>query len=500
MCVIKWYKRLHTRPLRLEAADMNAPFATSERLTAAVKRLGRLMLLGPLLFVASVFTHAHAAEEITVLAGATVIGGIADAPLENAVVVIRNDRIDAIARQGDGAVPAGARVVDISGKWLIPGLVDAHVHFFQSGGLYTRPDVIDLRHIRPYEEEIDRIRERLPETLERYLASGITSVVDLAGPGWTYELRALASDTTASPRVMLSGPGLTAQLPAGLDGKHAPAFVVHSPEEARASVRRLAAQRPDFLKIWFSPARGMNLAREFTWIRAAIREAHTLGLRVAVHATQLEIARRMVDAGADILVHSIDDRPVDRELLSSMRSRGVLYIPTLGVSRRYAEVLGQQLELTPFERAMGDAGVIASLADLARLYQGYRPPQPLKDNRVARENLLRVHRAGITIAAGSDAGNIGSLHGPGLHRELELMVAAGLSSTDVLLAATRGGAKVMGRSRELGRLESGMLADLLLLDADPQRDIRNTRRIAMVMRGGRIFHCKPELQLAGCPE
>ena len=479
---------------------MNSPVANTVPLAAAVKRLGRRRLLGPFLFLASAVMHAHAAEDITVLAGATVIDGIAEAPFENAVVVIRNDRIDAIARQGEGEISAGARVIDVSGKWIIPGLIDAHVHFFQSGGLYTRPDVIDLRHIRSYEDEIAGIRERLPETLESYLASGITSVVDLAGPGWTYELRALASDTTASPRVMLSGPGLTAQLPDGLDGKHAPAFVVHSPEQAIAVVRRLAAQRPDFLKIWFSPARGMNLAREFTWIRAAIREAHTMGLRVAVHATQLEIARRMVDAGADILVHSIDDRPVDRELLSAMRAGGVLYIPTLGVSRRYAQVLGQQLELTPFEQAMGDAEVIASLDDLARLFPGYRRSQQAMDNRVARENLLRVHRAGITIAAGSDAGNIGSLHGPGLHRELELMVDAGLTPTEVVLAATRGGTQVMGRSRELGRLEPGMLADLLVLDADPQKDIRNTRRIAMVMKGGRILHCKSELQLAGCPE
>jgi imidazolonepropionase-like amidohydrolase len=478
---------------------MNLPVTNTAPL-AAVKKLGRRHLFGTFLFLASTVMHAHAAEDITVLAGATVIDGSAKLPFENAVVVIRNDRIDAIARQGEGGIPGGARVIDVSGKWIIPGLIDAHVHFFQSGGLYTRPDVIDLRHIRSYEDEIARIRERLPERLGRYLASGITSVVDLAGPGWTYELRALASDTAASPRVMLSGPGLTAQLPAGLDGEHAPALVVHSPEQAIAVVRRLAAQRPDFLKIWFSPARGMNLAREFTWIRAAISEAHILGLRVAVHATQLEIARRMVAAGADILVHSIDDRPVERELLSAMRAGGVLYIPTLGVSRRYAEVLGQQLELSPFERVMGDAEVIASLDDLTRLFQGNRRPQQAMDNRVARENLLRVHRAGISIAAGSDAGNIGSLHGPGLHRELELMVDTGLTPADVLLAATRGGAQVMGRSRELGRLEPGLLADLLLLDANPLTDIRNTRRIAMVMQGGRVLHCKPELQLADCPE
>jgi imidazolonepropionase-like amidohydrolase len=443
--------------------------------------------------------QAHVADRYTVVTGVTVIDGTDGPPRTDALVVIRNDRIAGIGRDGQIAVPAGASVIEARGKWMIPGLIDAHVHFFQSGGLYTRPDVIDLRRIRPYDEEIAGIRERLPATLGRYLASGVTSVVDLAGPRWTYELRALADGAADSPRVMLSGPALAASLPPGLDGRHAPAVEVRSPGQARAAVQRLAASQPDFLKVWFSPHPGMNLDPEFAWIGAAIDEAHTLGLRVAAHATRLDVARRMVDAGADILVHSVDDRPIDRELLSAMRDGGVLYIPTLGVSRRYAEVLGQRLALTPFEQAMGDARVIASLDDLPRLFRGYRPSQPARDNRVARENLLRVHRAGITIAAGSDAGNIGSLHGPGLHRELELMVDAGLTPAEVLRAATQGGARVMGRSRELGQLRPGMLADLVLLDADPRIDIRNTRRIALVMAGGRVVWCGPDLQAVQCP-
>ena len=244
----------------------------------------------------------------------------------------------------------------------------------------------------------------------------------------------------------------------------------------------------------------MDPQREFRWVYATIDEAHRLGLRVAVHATKLELAREMVRAGVDILVHSIDDELIEPELLSLMRARGVIYIPTLGVGRRYAEVLGQQLALSPFEQAMADSDVIASFDDLRWLNRGRASKRSLPDNRIANANLLRVHRAGIQIAAGSDAGNIGSLHGPGLHRELELMVEAGLTPKQVLLSATRNGAAVMGRGNELGRLQPGMLADLLVLDSDPLADIRNTENIVLVIKGGQILHCDTKTLPAGCPE
>lgn len=276
-------------------------------------------------------------------------------------------------------------------------------------------------------------------------------------------------------------------------------MVVRTPAQAREAVQRLVARRPDVIKLWFAPRSGMDLEQEFQWVRAAVEEAHAQGLRVAAHATQREIARRMVAAGADILVHSVDDRPIDPGLLAQMRANHVLYIPTLGVAPRYAEVLGQRLRLSPYERALGDPAAIASLDDLAWLFpsrvRGSRPP----DTRKARENLLRVHEAGITIAAGSDAGNIGTLHGPALHRELELMVGAGLAPAEVLAAATRGGAQIMGRSSELGRLAPGFRADLLVLKDSPLTDIRNTRRIDLVMINGQIVYCNKNRLPAGCP-
>ena len=459
-----------------------------------------LFLVSSLLLLAISVTNIRAADNITALDGVTLVDPATATSQPDSVVIIRDGRISNLGPDGQVAIPQGARVIELHGKWLIPGLIDAHVHFFQSGGLYTRPDVIDLRQIRPYEREIATVRERLADTLRRYLASGVTSVVDLAGPRWVYDLRALADGSRLSPRVMLSGPGLAAALPPGLDGRHAPALEVRTADEARAAVRKLARERPDLIKIWFSPLPGMDLEREFDWVGAAIEEAHGLGLRVAAHATQHDIAGRMVTAGADILVHSIDDRVIAQELLEAMRINGVLYIPTLAVPRRYAEVLSQRLKLSPYERAMADPDVIDSLEHMTWLYPGRRRPPPAMDHLTASRNLLRVQQAGITVAAGSDAGNIGSLHGPGLHHELELMVDAGLNPAQVLLAATRGGAQVMGRSSELGRLEPGMLADLLVLDADPLVNIRNARRIALVVAGGRVVQCNTDSLPAACPE
>lgn len=459
-----------------------------------------LYRIGCGLLMAMVACAVQAAEGLTVLAGATVFDASGAGPIQDAVVVIRGDTIVDIGPAVRIPVPAGSTVHNVHGKWIIPGLVDAHVHFFQSGGLYTRPDVIDLRRTRPYAREIAELRDRLPETLARYLANGVTSVVDLAGPDWVLDVRGLAGSLPEAPRLVISGPGLAPYLPRGLDGEHAPAVVVRTPAQARAAVQRLAERRPDMIKIWFVPRPAMDLEREFRWVRAAADEAHAQGLRVAAHATQLDIARRMVAAGTDILVHSVDDRPIDDALLAQLRANQVLYIPTLGVSQRYAEVLGQQLRLSAYERALGDPSVIATLDDMAWLFprRGRRAAAP--NIATASENLLRVHQAGITIAAGSDAGNIGTLHGPALHRELELMVEAGLAPADVLLAATRGGAQVMGRRSELGRLAPGYRADLLVLEASPLLDIRNTRRIALVMQGGRFVYCVPARLSTPCPD
>ena len=241
------------------------------------------------------------------------------------------------------------------------------------------------------------------------------------------------------------------------------------------------------------PQAAVPLAEQTGWVRAAIEEAHDAGVRVAVHATQLEVARAAVRAGADVLVHSVDDRRVDDVFVRHLKERDVVYVTTLGVNQGYREVFEQRFKPTDLERRLGDAEVLATLDDLAdlSLWKGafwrrwlLRWPDP----RIAFWNLRRLHEAGITIAAGSDAGNIGTLHGPALHRELERMAETGLAPLAILKAASQGSARAIGRGSDLGTLEPGKRADLLVLDADPQSDIRHVRRIHRVVRGGVILN------------
>src|SRR5438552_17593928 len=140
------------------------------------------------------------------IGGATVLDGTGAAPRPDAVLVVEGDRITAVGSRAEVALPKGVRIVDGRGKWVMPGLVDAHVHFFQSGGAYTRPDVIDLRAHRPYEQEIAGIKQRLGQTFARYLLCGVTSVVDAGGPMWNFEVREAAARTLLAPRVAVAWP------------------------------------------------------------------------------------------------------------------------------------------------------------------------------------------------------------------------------------------------------------------------------------------------------
>jgi imidazolonepropionase-like amidohydrolase len=217
---------------------------------------------------------------------------------------------------------------------------------------------------------------------------------------------------------------------------------------------------------------------------------------VAVHATELETAKLALRAGADILVHSVEDHRVDREFIDLAKKRNVLYISTLVVNEGYDEVFGQAVKLTDIEKRLGDPMVIATWSRLGSIPADDIPGGvPTADLRATQQtqflNLRLVDAAGIRIAAGTDAGNIGTLHGPALHREFELMAAAGIRPSTILVAATRNAAAVMGREADLGTLERGKYADLVILDADPTRDIHNARAIFKVIKGGAVVDIPP---------
>jgi imidazolonepropionase-like amidohydrolase len=444
------------------------------------------------------FLSAHA-EKIALING-TVINPSNSQVSQNATIIIDGQKVAAV---GDKVtVPKDARVIDCKGKFILPGYIDSHVHFFQSGDLYTRPDGADFNSIRSYKDEITWVKSHVNDVFARYLRSGITSVVDVGGPFWNFEVRKIANSTVKAPRVAVAGPLISSVSREKLDLGDPPIVKIDTPDQAREFVRKLAQQNPDFVKIWYIVDQDHPIDSFRPIVRATIEESHAHKIRVAVHATELETARAAVEEGADVLVHSVTDTNVDDAFVKLLKERHTILCPTLVVFERYGRTFSHQLNLTPEEKAWGNPEVIASL-DVTKI-----PPDKLPDRvksaldkpdvvldrikktyDVALRNLKTLEDAGVTIAAGTDAGNIGTIHGPALFREFQLMKEAGLTPQQILQCATSGGAKLFGGDigSHIGQIESGYFADLIILNSNPLDDIAHASDIDAVIKNGVVY-------------
>jgi imidazolonepropionase-like amidohydrolase len=440
------------------------------------------------------------AEKIS-LVGATVINPADGKVLPNATVVIDGDKIERVAIGKQDAATLG-RQIDCAGKFILPGYIDAHIHFFQSGDLFTRPDGADLNSVRPYKDEVAWIKSHLDDVFARYLRCGITSVVDVGGPMWNFEVRKKANATAKAPRVAVAGPLISSVSREKLDLGDPPIVKIETPEQAREFVRKLAEQKPDLIKIWYIVDKGYPLEGFRPIVRVTIEESHARNIRVAVHATELETARAAVEEGADVLVHGVTDKPVDDAFVKLLKDRGTILCPTLVVFERYGRTFSHRLNLTPEEQRWGNPEVIASL-DVTKIPQD-KLPQRIKDAladpkaaldrvqktyEIALPNLKRLEDAGVTIAAGTDAGNIGTIHGAALFREFQLMKDAGLTPMQILQSATGNAAKLFGgeTGARIGKVENGYFADLIILNSNPVDDIAHASDIHTVIKNGVVY-------------
>lgn len=457
-----------------------------------------LIALATALFAVTAFAD----KSRIALVDGTVINPADGKVIENAVVVINGDTIASVGTAKETQIPAGTRSIDCKGKWILPGYIDTHVHFFQSGGLFTRPDAVDLNGVRSYKDEVASIKSGLKETLARYLRCGITSVVDVGGPMWNFEVRQVANSTAEAPRVAVAGPLISSVARPQLDLGDPPIVKIETPEQGREMVRKLAPKMPDFIKIWYvvSPESPVEKFRPVA--AAVIAESHAQKLRVAVHATELEAARAAVEEGADLLVHSVTDKAVDDAFVRLLKERGTMLTPTLVVFERYGRTFANKLQLLPEEKKLGDPEVIASL-DVTKLPEDKVPERvkaALDDPDVvvrrihqtydiALKNLKTLQDAGVTIATGTDAGNIGTIHGPSIFREFQLMKEAGLTPAEILRDTTTNAARVFGGGigAKLGAIEAGKLADLVVLNSNPLDDIAHTSDIHSVVKNGVVY-------------
>ena len=440
--------------------------------------------------------HAVAPAPL-VVRGATVIDGTGAPPLEDGVVVIRGGRIAAVGKAGEVEAPAGARTIDARGEWVIPGLVDAHVHYGQTGWFDGRPDAADVRAEYPYPEVVASLRDHPERFFRADLCSGVTATFDVGGYPWTRALQARGERDPEAPHVAAAG-ALLSTVDFWLNLPDQRQFVYMASDSAvRNAVRSHAALGSAAIKVWYivpgswSPGDSARMSR---LVHVAGAEADSVGLPLIVHATGLWQAKDAIRAGARVLVHSVFDRPVDEEFLSLAREHDVVYVPTLTVVEGYPNAyLGKGPDQLPYPTGCVDAATREKLSrglpDSLRPEWARGPDARAPENRqleTGLANLKRVEDAGITVAMGTDAGNPGTLHGPSVYREMELMARAGLTPTQVLVDATRNGARAMGRGADLGTLERGKAGDLVILRADPLADVANLERVDRVVKGGRV--------------
>lgn len=404
--------------------------------------------------IAAAATTPLRAQHTTAYTGATLWDGTGAPPVEHATLVVRDGRVAAV---GQAAVPAGARVIDLSGLWIIPGIVDAHTHVT---GRWAPRFVTDPER-------------RILEDLRLFALYGVTAVNSLGGGG-AASIRIRERQATPllrDARLRVAGPVITAT----------------TPDEARAWVDRDAALGVDWIKFRMDDNLGTVEKMPMEVARAIIDRAHELDLSVASHIFYLDDAKALLRAGTDLIAHSIRDRPVDREVVRLLRRRKVCYVPTL--TREVSNFVYARRPTffdDPFFLEYADRDEMTRLTRhdfQVKMRESPASARYRKALRVAQRNLRILAAAGVPIAFGTDAGPAGRFPGYFEHMELKLMADAGLTPEEVLLSATSTAARCAGFSHT-GSLEPGKWADFLVLERNPLENIENTRSLRSVYIAG----------------
>ncbi|SDQ10577.1 Imidazolonepropionase [Chryseobacterium soldanellicola] len=414
-----------------------------------------------------------------------------------------------------------AKIINGEGKYLIPGMTDAHVHFFQSGGLYTRPDAMDLRKYYPYEKEIDWNLNHMEDFLQRYLKAGITTVID-AGATYNFlNLKNSLAEKPNLPSVYMTGPLLTTYEPDVFKnlGKNEPFKLTMSVEDAKKYVQEQLPYKPDFIKIWYIVlAQGKDVEaaarKNEPIVKAIIDEAHKNNLKVAVHATERITAQIAVQNGADYLVHDIEDEIIQDDFVKLLKSKNTVLSPTLIVSGNYGKTFGQKPDHSAYDLENSNPEAIGSIYDLKHLSfsadstmvqedkRRFTSPQMAdylnKIDHIRKTNLKKLIDGGVTIAAGTDAGNVGTQHATSFITELKAMKESGMSNWQILQSATINPAKIFNKEKITGSISQGKIADLVLLHSNPTENLDNLTKIDLVIKNGQIIN--PQNIVKATPE
>ena len=435
-----------------------------------VKRLALVVLL--------LATPAFA--QSTLYEGARLITGDGKPAIERSAFLVENGTITRVGRQGEVQPPKGATRVDLTGRTVMPTLIDIHTHTgFQRGATYVPQNYG---------------RETIIEDLNRALRFGVSAVVSEGiDPGdAAFKIREdQAAGRLGGARLFTAGRGMGApNAGPGADTYRGIAYDITTEDQGRRAVRELAAQKVDFIKIWVDDRNGRAPELSPPLYRAIIDEAHKHGIRVNAHVFYLVDAKGLVAAGIDGFTHLVRDKDMDDELVREIVRRRVVIMPTLQNTER-----GRNTEppasLAAWLNGPAREGIGSDLvAKILTAYGGRTAAQAAAAREryaILQRSLKKLSDAGARIVLGGDTGLQDDPFGFAEHRELELMVEAGMTPMQAIVAATSSGADFL-RLKDTGILAPGKRADFLVLEGNPLDDITNTRRIAQVFLRGRAVN------------
>jgi imidazolonepropionase-like amidohydrolase len=398
-----------------------------------------------------------AAADSRAFVGARIFDGTGKAVIEKGTILVTDGRIAAVGSSKKVKVPKGAQTIDVSGKTITPGLISAHAHVSDVEGKKT-----------------GSTEERVAQQLGVFARYGITTVFSLGGEEEpAFKLRdAQETPSLNRARIFVAGP----------------VIVGTTPEEGRRMVDKVADMKPNYIKIRVDDNLGTTKKITPDVYKAVIDEAHKRGLRLFVHYFYLDDAKDLVRSGADLLAHSVRDKPIDDEFIALMKQRNIPYCPTL-TREMSTFIYGDTPAFFTDTFFLREANpqLIALLKEpksqeamrKSASAQAYKAALP-----TAEKNLKRLSDAGIPIVMGTDSGATASrFEGYFEHMEMRMMAESGMSPQQILMAATGSAAHAL-KVKDIGTLEVGKWADIVIYDKNPLDDINNTETVAAVYIAG----------------
>jgi imidazolonepropionase-like amidohydrolase len=417
------------------------------------------------------------AAETTVLQHVTLIDGNGGDPVPDAAIVINDGRIQYAGPAGRAKAPKDAQTLDLTGKYVMPGIINLHGHL---------GNVVDLQQDPSF-----YTRENVERNLKLYASYGVTSMVSMGSDKeLIFDLR--REQRAGRPticRVFTAGRGFTGYggYPTTVPGNKGIPFEVANEVEIEKDITWLAGKKVDLVKIWVDDHLGREQKISLDLCKTIVEDARKRKMKVAAHVFYLADAKALVDDGLAELAHSVRDKPVDDALIEAMKKHGAIQTATLA---REASLFAFSKPSPKLQDVFFTRGISPAVLDTLRspAYQAKQRADHDFDKypgflEMAQKNLKRLADAGVKIGFGTDTGPPGRFQGYGEHWEMELMVEAGLTPRQIITAASKTAAEFLG-AKELGTIERGHWADLIVLGANPLDDIRNTRKIEAVYIAG----------------